>query len=188
MTAPRYVIVAVSYDAATRRIVMDDGGGELPDVPPGTSIRLERTDDGWVDRGELMDKHNHGHLRYVIGCDQCEVIADENRNQMRLGNCAPMLREASRHGLLAATDGVAFAPFIFAAAADEIERLRAETARLAVSSYETLRAENVELRARIAAAREHIIEAFRWTYDGIDRLESKEPTLVWVDASRRNDE
>ncbi len=85
---------------------------------------------GATNKGGLMDRHNHGHLRYVIGCDQCEVIADENRNQMRLGNCAPMLREASRHGLLAATDGVAFAPFIFAAAADEIERLRAENAEL----------------------------------------------------------
>ncbi len=26
---------------------------DLPDVPPGTSIRLERTAEGWVDRGAL---------------------------------------------------------------------------------------------------------------------------------------
>lgn len=26
---------------------------ELPDVPVGTSIRLERTEDGWVNRGVL---------------------------------------------------------------------------------------------------------------------------------------
>jgi hypothetical protein len=47
-------------------------------------------------------------------------------------------------------------PCVACRAADEIERLRAENARHAVSSHETLRNENVELRARIAAAREHL--------------------------------
>ena len=45
MTEPRYVI---AKDVDVVRVEV-----ELPSVPVGTSIRLEFTEDGWVDRGAL---------------------------------------------------------------------------------------------------------------------------------------
>ncbi len=51
MTAPRYEIVSKrdeSFGIVWQETVLD-----LPTVPVGTSIRLERTEDGWVDRGVL---------------------------------------------------------------------------------------------------------------------------------------
>jgi hypothetical protein len=50
-------------------------------------------------------------------------------------------------------------------AADEIERLHTERTECE-ADLNAWRARAELAEARIAAAREHIIEAFRWTYDG----------------------
>ena len=54
MTAPRYVIAELkTFDGQQVLTAYRDGLCVLPDVPVGTSIRLERTEDGWTDRGVL---------------------------------------------------------------------------------------------------------------------------------------
>jgi hypothetical protein len=56
MTAPRYVIAEVPRCACDPECdLLQEGDDDLlPVVPVGTSIRLEFTADGWVNRGELL--------------------------------------------------------------------------------------------------------------------------------------
>jgi hypothetical protein len=52
MTAPRYAVCV--FDTTALKWPEYHPVAHLPSVPVGTSIRLEFTADGWVDRGRLL--------------------------------------------------------------------------------------------------------------------------------------